>query len=195
MIRTEVLKSAWSSAIVCPCSNGIFTNRRSAMRTFYKTFTRLTAAALLVAMSAAPGFAAKATPATDKNTNVPAVPRAIPDLVPYHKFDPPAGAVFDASKLTISGDMRIRPEFRSKGGFGVSGTPGNANGNFTNANNQSSFFTQQWIRLGFHYAISPDVAFFMQPQVSNNFGLTMAEGEALTPIVQIRTCSFVRGSC
>ena len=139
------------------------------MRTFYQTFTRLIATALLVAMSAAPGFAAKTTPATDKNTNVPAVPRAIPDLVPYHKFDPPAGAVFDASKLTISGDMRVRPEFRSKGGFGVSGAP-DGNGNFTNANNQSSFFTQQWIRLGFHYAISPDVVFFMQPQVSNNFG-------------------------
>ena len=151
MICTEVLKSTWFGAIVCPCSNGIFTNRRSAMRTFYKTFTRLIAAALLVAMSAAPGFAAKTTPATDKNTNVPAVPRAIPDLVPYHKFDPPAGAVFDASKLTISGDMRVRPEFRSKGGFGVSANP-NGNGNFTSANDQSSFFTQQLIRLGFHYS-------------------------------------------
>ena len=73
------------------------------MRTFYRTFTRLTAAALIVAMSAAPGLAAKTTPATDKNTNVPAVPRAIPDLVPYHNFDPPKG-VFDPSRLTISGD-------------------------------------------------------------------------------------------
>ncbi len=148
------------------------------MRTFYKTFTRLTTAALLVAMSAAPGIAAKTTPATNKNTNVPAVPRAIPDLVPYHKFDPPAGAVFDASKLTISGDMRVRPEFRSKGGFGVSGSAtGGPNGNqFTDADNQSSFFTQQLIRLGFHYAISPDVAFFVQPQVSNNFGTSGPNG-------------------
>ena len=142
------------------------------MRTFYKTFTRLTAAALLVAMSAAPGIAAKTTPATDKNTNVPAVPRAIPDLVPYHKFDPPAGAVFDATKLTISGDMRVRPEFRSNGGFGVSGaaTGGPNSNKFTDAGNQSSFFTQQLIRLGFHYAISPDVSFFVQPQVSHNWG-------------------------
>ncbi|MEX0829221.1 MAG: alginate export family protein [Nitrospirales bacterium] len=139
------------------------------MRTFYKTFTRLTAAALLVAMSATPGFAVKTTPATDKNTNVPAVPRAIPDLQPYHNFDPPAGAVFDASKLTISGDMRVRPEFRSKGGFGVSAAP-NAAGKFTDSDDQSSFFTQQLIRLGFHYALSPDVAFFVQPQVSHNWG-------------------------
>ncbi len=126
------------------------------MRTFYRTFTRLTAAALIVAMSAAPGLAAKTTPATDKNTNVPAVPRAIPDLVPYHNFDPPKG-VFDPSKLTISGDMRVRPEFRT-------------NGNFSNNSNSNSFFTQQLIRLGFNYDISPDVVFFVQPQVSNNFG-------------------------
>ncbi|HNP29594.1 MAG TPA: alginate export family protein [Nitrospirales bacterium] len=126
------------------------------MRTFYRTFTRLTAAALIVAMSAAPGLAAKTTPATDKNTDVPAVPRAIPDLVPYHNFDPPKGA-FDASKLTISGDMRVRPEFRT-------------NGNFSNNSNSNAFFTQQLIRLGFNYDLSPDVVFFVQPQISNNFG-------------------------
>ncbi|MFZ1745160.1 MAG: alginate export family protein [Nitrospirales bacterium] len=126
------------------------------MRTFYRSFTRLTAAALIVAMSAAPGLAAKTTPATDKNTNVPAVPRAIPDLVPYGQFDPPKG-VFDPSKLTISGDMRVRPEFRT-------------NGNFSNNSDSNAFFTQQLIRLGFNYDLSPDVVFFLQPQVSNNFG-------------------------
>jgi len=141
------------------------------MRTFYRTFTRLTAAALIVAMSAAPGLAAKTTPATDKNTNVPAVPRAIPDLVPYHNFDPPKG-VFDMSKLTISGDMRVRPEFRTNSNFGAS------------KNNQ--FFTQQLIRLGFNYDVSPDVVFFLQPQVSNNFGSTSnvggsASGAAVNP--------------
>ena len=126
------------------------------MRTFYRTFTRLTTAALIVAMSAAPGLAAKTTPATDKVTNVPAVPRAIPDLEPYHNFDPPKG-VFDASKLTISGDMRVRPEFRT-------------NGNFSKNGDSNAFFTQQLIRLGFNYDLSPDVVFFVQPQVSNNFG-------------------------
>jgi len=131
------------------------------MRTFYKTFTRLTAAALLVAMMAAPGFAAKTTPATDKNTNVPAVPRAIPDLVPYHNFDPPAGAVFDATKLTISGDMRVRPEYRNNNNLQHNPKPGTQD---------NGFFTQQLIRLGFHYQLSPDVVFFLQPQVSNNFG-------------------------
>ncbi|MDR4493713.1 MAG: alginate export family protein [Nitrospirales bacterium] len=132
------------------------------MRTFYRTFTRLTAAALIMAMSAAPGLAAKTTPATDKNTNVPAVPRAIPDLVPYGQFDPPKGA-FDLSKLTISGDMRVRPEFRTNGGFGV-------NQAMTARANDDAFFTQQLIRLGFNYDLSPDVVFFLQPQVSSNWG-------------------------
>jgi len=53
--------------------------------------------------------------------------------------------------------MRVRPEFRT-------------NGNFSNNSNSNSFFTQQLIRLGFNYDISPDVVFFLQPQVSNNFG-------------------------
>lgn len=126
------------------------------MRTFYRSFTRLTAAALIVALSAAPGLAAKTTPATDKVTDVAAVPRAIPDLVDYGQFDPPKG-VFDLSKLTISGDMRVRPEFRT-------------NGNFSNNGDSNAFFTQQLIRLGFNYDLSPDVVFFLQPQVSNNFG-------------------------
>ncbi len=139
------------------------------MRTFYRTFTRLTAAAVIVAMSAAPGFAAKTTPATDKNTNVPAVPRAIPDLVPYHKFDPPAGTgMFDISKLTITGDLRVRPEFRN-----------NASVGFDSKDNR--FFTQQWIRMGFHYAISPDVVFFLQPQVTHNWGTGGSTGGAGDP--------------
>ena len=75
------------------------------------------AAALLVAMPAVSAFAAKTTPATDKNTNVPAVPRAIPDLIPYHKFDPPKSKAFDLDKLTVSGDMRVRPEFRTVKNF------------------------------------------------------------------------------
>lgn len=133
------------------------------MRTFYRTFTRLTAAAVIVAMSAAPGLAAKTTPATDKNTNVPAVPRAIPNLVPYHNFDPPKG-IFDPSRLTISGDMRVRPEFRTNGTFSV-------NQDMTARNvDDNAFFTQQLIRLGFNYDLSPDVTFFLQPQVSHNWG-------------------------
>ena len=71
------------------------------------------AAVLLAGVTAAPVMAEKTTPATGKNSAVPAVPRAIPDLLPYHKFDPPKSKLFDMSKLTISGDLRVRPEFRN----------------------------------------------------------------------------------
>jgi hypothetical protein len=126
------------------------------MKGFTTAVKWATAAALLVALTAVPAFAAKTTPATDKNTNVPAVPRAIPQLIPYHKFDPPKSKAFDSSKLTVSGDMRVRPEFRTNNTFGSS--------------QSNAFFTQQLIRLGFNYDLSPDVSFFLQPQVSNNFG-------------------------
>ena len=72
------------------------------------------AAVLLAGITAVPAFAEKTTPATGKNSAVPAVPRAIPDLLPYHKFDPPKSKLFDISKLTISGDLRVRPEFRNE---------------------------------------------------------------------------------
>ena len=71
------------------------------------------AAILIAGITAAPVMAEKTTPATGKNSAVPAVPRAIPDLLPYHKFDPPKSKLFDMSKLTISGDLRVRPEFRN----------------------------------------------------------------------------------
>lgn len=128
------------------------------MKAFAATIKWTTAAALLAAMSAAPAWAEKTTPATDKNSAVPAVPRAIPDLIPYHKFDPPKSKLFDISKLTISGDLRVRPEFRNNTNFG---TVGKAN----------SFIVQQWTRLGFNYSISPDVTFFFQPQYSKNWGV------------------------
>ena len=114
------------------------------------------AAILLAGVTAAPVMAEKTTPATGKNSAVPAVPRAIPDLIPYHKFDPPKSKLFDMSKLTISGDLRVRPEFRTGGTFGRS--------------KENQFMVQQWARLGFNYSISPDVTFFFQAQHSKNWG-------------------------
>jgi len=144
------------------------------MSDFYRFSKWFTAGCLIVSMSAVPAFAAKTTPAVDQNTNVPAVPRAIPDLEPYHAFDPPQSPAFDFQNLTISGDMRVRPEFRTNSGFGT-----NATGVATKDNR---FFTQQLIRLGFNYDLSPDVVFFVQPQVSNNFGsLETNEAGAINP--------------
>ena len=121
------------------------------------------AAVLLAGVTAAPVMAEKTTPATGKNSAVPAVPRAIPDLIPYHKFDPPKSKLFDMSKLTISGDMRVRPEFRTNNTFGGATKEGAAS-------SQNTFFVQQWARLGLNYSISSDVTFFFQPQYSKNWG-------------------------
>ena len=115
------------------------------------------AAILIAGITAAPVMAEKTTPATGKNSAVPAVPRAIPDLLPYHKFDPPKSKLFDMSKLTISGDLRVRPEFRNNLTFG--------------ATKNNTFVVQQWARLGFNYSISPDVTFFLQSQHSKNWGV------------------------
>ena len=120
------------------------------------------AAVLLAGFMAVPAFAEKTTPATDKNSAVPAVPRAIPDLIPYHKFDPPKSKLFDISKLTISGDLRVRPEFRTNGTFGNT--------------KENQFIVQQWARLGFNYSISPDVTFFLQAQHSKNWGVNARQG-------------------
>lgn len=126
------------------------------MKGFINTIKWTTATVLLATVSAAPAWAEKTTPATNTNSAVPAVPRAIPDLIPYHKFDPPKSKLFDINKLTISGDLRVRPEFRNNNNFGN----GKAN----------TFFVQQWTRLGFNYSISPDVTFFFQAQHSKNWG-------------------------
>ena len=138
------------------------------MSEFHRISKWFTAGCLIVSMSAVPVFAAKTTPAVDKNTNVPAVPRAIPDLIPYHNFDPPTSPAFDLKNLTISGDMRVRPEFRTNSGFGTN--------NVGASTKDNRFFTQQLIRLGFNYEISPDVSFFVQPQISNNFGAASVSG-------------------
>lgn len=133
------------------------------MKGFINTIKWTTATVLLATVSAAPAWAEKTTPATNTNSAVPAVPRAIPDLIPYHKFDPPKSKLFDINKLTISGDLRVRPEFRNNTTFGQ--PPGRQN---TKSN---TFFVQQWVRLGFNYSISPDVTFFFQPQYSKNWGV------------------------
>ncbi len=125
------------------------------------------AAVLLAGVVAVPAFAEKTTPATGKNSAVPAVPRAIPDLLPYHKFDPPKSKLFDISKLTISGDLRVRPEFRNNLNFGIVGK-------------NNTFIVQQWARLGFNYSISPDVTFFLQGQHSKNWGVN-APGPQAAP--------------
>jgi hypothetical protein len=137
------------------------------------------AVALLAALPIAPALADPPTFPADKLQtspppgNVPPVPRAMPDLQPYWNFDPPKHPLFDINKLTISGDMRVRPELRSNGSFGVVGT---GLGRLTNAtapagtSSGNDQFVQQWMRLGINYAISPDVDVFFQEQYAKTWG-------------------------
>lgn len=91
----------------------------------------------------------------DHPSNVPPVPRAMPDLIPYWNFDPPKSPLFDISKFTLSGDARIRGESRTNPNFAAS---------------KADTFVQQWARLGLNYAISQDVDMFTQIQYSKNWG-------------------------
>ncbi|MDA2909315.1 alginate export family protein [Nitrospiraceae bacterium AH_259_D15_M11_P09] len=70
----------------------------------------------------------------------------------------PAFAKFEMDKLTISGDIRVRPEFRRGSNFGA----GNAKSN--------DQFIQERIRLGIAYDVSPDVRYFLEIQDSRNWG-------------------------
>jgi hypothetical protein len=122
------------------------------------------------------------TPATDKNTAVPAVPRAIPMLTPYWAYDPPANSLFDAKKLTFSGDLRVRPELRTNGRFGQPTAFNQTTGQPAGAIRQgksNDFYVQQWMRLGINYSLSPDVEVFIQPQYAKNWGAAELPGSGL----------------
>lgn len=127
------------------------------------------AALLFVALSVGPALADQpALPEEKLKTkpvNIPPVPRGMPDLTPYWNFDPPKHPLFDIKNLTISGDMRVRPEMRTNSNFGVS--QAQATGRVQGHND---WYVQQWMRLGIDYAISPDVDFFVQPQWAKNWG-------------------------
>ena len=75
----------------------------------------------------------------------------------------PAFAKFEIDKLTIGGDLRVRPEFRRGSNFG--------------STERSDQFVQQRTRLRLNYDISPDVAWFLELQDARNFGLGDGGGD------------------
>src|SRR5919197_6750222 len=134
----------------------------------------------LLLLSGTPAFADPPTAATvvDQPGHIAPIPRSMPDLTPYHLFDPPKSPLFDIKKLTFSGDMRVRPEYRVNSNFAVAqgGAQGqSAPGRVLGAND---WYVQQWMRLGIDYALSPDVDFFIQPQWAKNWGAANNSGTA-----------------
>jgi len=119
-----------------------------------------------------PAFAGFELPPGERITNLPAIPRNMPQKEAYELYDPVIGRNFDIKNLWMRADLRVRPEMRNNtcfgGGMGVAGacnTFGGANGRGvtpTSGNKGNDFFVQQWVRLGIGYDLSPDVNFYME---------------------------------
>jgi hypothetical protein len=147
------------------------------------------AAALLVAGFAAPVWAAFEIPEGNVITNVPAIPRSIPQKEAYELYDPKIGKNFDVKNFWMRADLRVRPEFRngvcfgggSPNGGACNAAPLRSQGAAGNANAgkaANDFYVQQWVRLGIGYDLSPDVNFYMEIIDSAAWGGTGTQNEA-----------------
>ena len=151
-------------------------------------FTYCSAAVMAVGMLivTAPAQAEFELPEGENITNVPVVPRAIPQKEEYELYDPKIGKNFDLSKFWVRGDLRVRPVMRNGGCFGSAlvGPVGNCNTftGQTSANGApgkaNDFFVQQLTRLGFGYDLSPDLNFYMELQDSRTWGGNGSNGTA-----------------
>ncbi len=144
------------------------------------TATFFSAAVMAAGLSfgTAPAQAAFELPEGEKITNVPAIPRAIPQKEAYELYDPKIGKNFDIKNFWIRADLRVRPEMRNNVCFGGGNLAGGAcNGvnsgrtpNGAVGTKSNDFFVQQWTRLGIGYDVSPDVNFYMEIIDSRNWG-------------------------
>ena len=143
------------------------------------------AAAMLVAglySLASPGLspvlAGYELPPGERITNLPHIPRAIPQKEAYENYDPVIGRNFDLKNFWMRADLRVRPEYRNGVCFGGAAPQGGAcnSASASNANNAfqgkgaSDQFVQQWVRLGIGYDLSPDVNFYFEMIDSRNWG-------------------------
>jgi hypothetical protein len=145
--------------------------------------TFFSAAVMAAGMSftAAPAQAAFELPEGQKITNVPAIPRAIPQKEAYELYDPKIGKNFDLKNFWIRADVRVRPEMRTAGCFGNTfnvANNGSCNTPTTTGTKGKSndSFVQQWVRLGIGYDLSPDVNFYMEIIDSAVWGANGAAG-------------------
>ncbi|HMV57002.1 MAG TPA: hypothetical protein PKD38_07325, partial [Nitrospira sp.] len=116
-----------------------------------------------------PAFAGFELPPGERITNLPAIPRNMPQKEAYELYDPVIGRNFDIKNLWMRADLRVRPEMRNNGCFGLQmnangtcntfGTRGAAG---AGGNKGNDFFVQQWMRLGIGYDLSPDVNFYVE---------------------------------
>jgi len=124
-----------------------------------------------------PAFAGFELPPGERITNLPAIPRNMPQKEAYELYDPVIGRNFDIKNLWMRADLRVRPEMRNNACFGLAqgvggtcnsfGTRGTAAGG---GNKGNDMFVQQWMRLGIGYDLSPDVNFYVEIIDSANWG-------------------------
>jgi hypothetical protein len=130
------------------------------------------AAATLVAglqILVSPTFAGYELPPGERITNLPHIPRAMPQKEAYETYDPVIGRNFDIKNLWMRADLRVRPEWRTNACFGggpaaAGACNGVAAGQATRVapGKSNDFYVQQWVRLGIGYDLSPDVNFYME---------------------------------
>ncbi|MGH7411360.1 MAG: alginate export family protein, partial [Candidatus Methylomirabilis sp.] len=125
---------------------------------------------------ASPAWAGYELPPGERITNLPHIPRSMPQKEAYETYDPVIGRNFDIKNFWLRADLRVRPEFRNGVCFGGGPPVGGScttqqgarqNGPaFSNGGGQSKgandFYVQQWVRLGIGYDLSPDVNFYME---------------------------------
>ncbi len=155
----------------------------ASLATFFSAAVMATGMSLVTA----PAQAAFELPEGEKITNVPAIPRAIPQKEAYELYDPKIGKNFDLKNFWLRADLRVRPEMRNNTCFGstMGGTGGacNTKGGSTPGGNgtkgqANDMFTQQMTRLGIGYDVSPDVNFYMELINSSTWGTNGTPGQA-----------------
>jgi len=173
------------------------------MKTGWLRHSLTFAVAALVAGFVAPVWAAFELPEGEKITNLPAIPRSIPQKEAYELYDPKIGKNFDVKNFWLRADLRVRPEFRNGVCFGgaapvagacnaAGGTQGGQSKFSTQSGKGDDFFVQQWVRLGIGYDLSPDVNFYMEIVDSAVWGGTGSQNEAGATIGSLNhNCSTV----
>jgi len=142
-------------------------------RTGWRRHSIAFAAAALVAgiqLFTSPAFAAYELPPGERITNLPAIPRNMPQKEAYESYDPVIGRNFDIKNFWLRADLRVRPEMRNGVCFGGGAPVGGACNTFTGGNasranvgrGANDFYVHQWVRLGIGYDLSPDVNFYME---------------------------------
>src|SRR5574341_2343313 len=95
--------------------------RRILERTGWASLATFFSAAVMatgLSLVSAPAQAGYELPEGERITNLPPIPRAIPQKEAYELYDPVIGRNFDIKNFWLRADLRVRPEWRNGVCFG-----------------------------------------------------------------------------